>query len=124
VATCIDIRPTEPRPSERRDQGCNTWETPGKRLWGGWRVSGFSQWQSGRTNSSQGLQSRWNPAERYLEDLVRRYGGIDSVLVWRTGRELLIRTSGLANRRRLFRSASYRRCGIRESRAPRRVITS
>lgn len=24
-----------------------TWQTPGKRLWGGWRISGFSQWQSG-----------------------------------------------------------------------------
>jgi hypothetical protein len=24
------------------------WQTPGKRLWGGWRISGLSQWQSGR----------------------------------------------------------------------------
>ncbi|MBI3209821.1 MAG: TonB-dependent receptor [Candidatus Solibacter usitatus] len=37
------------------------WQTPGKRIWGGWRISGVSQWQSGRPFSiTTGIDSNGN----------------------------------------------------------------
>jgi hypothetical protein len=37
------------------------WQTPGKRIWGGWRISGVSQWQSGRPFSiTTGVDSNGN----------------------------------------------------------------